>query len=318
MLPNLRLDDLEVAIKVIECRHITRAAAKLNKHQTTVTKCMQRVEQSIGVPLLDRSVHPVRPTRAGGVLSYWGRKGLDALARGLAEAQRVDRRSSAVVHIGYTSYFNLEMLADIKKLTAGQRAPFSCRFHSSSTAEVIAMVRGGRWDCGLILSPAPSDDLNNVPLYREPLGLLVARDHPLAERRTVRVADLGGMPLIVPAQEPNTGFRSWLMERCGAEGVALRIVHEVDNPQEAWHLVSQNEGVAVMLRSAAQSLRRTSTVFRRFLEEDLAGQIQIVFRDEPQTRTLAAVVTMLLEQHQRMQSRQSRKPVVPMPVEEPA
>jgi DNA-binding transcriptional LysR family regulator len=307
MLPSIRLDDLEVVIKVIECKHVTRVAAKLHKHQTTVTKCVQRVEKGIGIPLLDRSVHPVRPTRAAGILSYWGRKALDAVARGVSEAQRVDMGNHAVLDIGYTSYFNLEMLAEIKRLLAGQNVNFACRFHNSSSAHVISMVLAGNWDCGLILSPAACEGLVAVPIYREPFGLLAARGHPLGKKRKVGIADLGEMPLILPAQERNTGFRSWLVERCAAEGVQLSIAHEVDNPQEAWFLVSQNAGVALTLQSAAQNLRRAITVFRRFREDDLYGEIQIVFRNEPQTPRLASFVSMLLQRQEEWQEKHSPK-----------
>lgn len=322
MLPSIRLDDIETAINVTECKHFTRTGAKLHKDQTTVSKSMKRVEACLGTKLVDRRVHPVRPTKAGSVFLYWGRRGLYALARGFAEVQRTIEVNHSVLHVGYTSYLDLTMLSYIEKVEAAPGVYFPNRKHSSSTSEIIASVLAGEWDCGFIVTPATTEGLTGIPIYQDQFGLVMANDHPLARKRKVGIGDLRDLGLILPSKERNIGCRAWFMERCGVEGVSPRVVQEVGNPHEAWFLASQHSGAALMPRSAFQNLRKGTTVFRPFLEDDLYVEIQLVFRDEPQPPMLASFVDAILRLRKqlwrnKLQSRSIRKPIVPRPTVKP-
>ena len=290
MLPNLRLEDIEAAINVTECKHFARAGAKLHLDQTTISKCVKRVERAVGAELINRSAHPVQPTKAGAIFLYWGRRGLHALTRGITEVQRLNVLDQSMLHIGYTSFLKFDVLAYILQVATRSGVGPVHRGHSSSTSEIITCVRERKWDCGFIVTPATTEGLIGVPVYEEPFGLVVTRDHPIARKRNVEIDDLHGVRLILPARERNTGFRAWFIQRCVAKGVKPIVSHEVGNPHEAWYLASQRTGLALVPRSAASNLPRGATVFRPFLEDDLRAEIQLVFRAEPQPPMLASFV----------------------------
>lgn len=317
MLPSVKIEDIETALKVIECKHFTRVGAKLHKDQTTISRCIKRVEREVGAELIDRSSHPVRPTKAGVVFLYWGRKGLHALARGFTEVRRANEPRHAVLHIGYTSYLDLDVLAYIQNVSTTLDSGFAHSDHSSSSTEIIDSVLSGKWDCGFIITPATTEGLVGIPIYQEPFGLVVPNDHPLARRRRISIGELRGVPLILPAKERNIGFRSWFVERCGVEGVKLKVAHEVANPHEAWYLASQHAGLALMPKSASSNLRKGNTVFRAFAEEDLYAEIQLVFRDEPQRSFLATFVKEILRMRERLHDKLHYQPqlqaVIPRP-----
>jgi DNA-binding transcriptional LysR family regulator len=317
MLPSVKIEDIETALKVIECKHFTRVGAKLHKDQTTVSRCIKRVERELGAELIDRSSHPVRPTKAGVVFLYWGRKGLHALARGFSEVRRANEPCHAVLHIGYTSYLDLDVLAYIQNMSSTLDSGFAHREHSSSSSEIVSSILTGKWDCGFIITPAATEGLVGIPIYREHIGLVLPNDHPLARKRRISISDLRGVPLILPAKERNIGFRSWFVERCDAEGVKLKVAHEVANPHEAWYLASQHAGLALMPKSASSNLRKGNTVFRVFAAEDLYVEIQLVFRDEPQRAFLATFVKAILRMRERLHDKLHYQPqfqgVIPRP-----
>ncbi len=318
MLPSIRLDDIETVINVTECKHFTRAGTKLHRHQTTVSKSIKRIEDHLGLKLVDRSAHPVRPTKGGAAFAYYARKGLDSLERGIAEARRASVTSNSVLQVGYTSYLDLELLTHIADMGKAANGGFSHKEHSSSSSEIVASILARKWDCGFIVSPSATGGLAGIPVYLDPFGLIVANDHPLARKKKVRIKDLRDVPVILPAKERNTGFRAWFLERCATEGVKLKIAQEVSNPHEAWFLASQHAGVALMPKSASGHLRKAATVFRPFVEEDLYIEVQLVFRDEPQIPMLALFVAAVQRMRERMQrsdqrDRPDQMPVVPRP-----
>jgi DNA-binding transcriptional LysR family regulator len=272
MLPSVKIEDIEAVIKVAECLHFTRAGQELHRHQTAVSRSAERLESALGVKLFDRTSHPIRPTRAGVAFSYWARKGFYALERAMMEGLRASDPEASVLQVGYTSYLDLDVLAYLDNVAKSPDAGFSHKDHSSSSSEVIASVLSGKWDCGFIVSPATTGGLVGVPVYQDPFGLALASNHPLARRRKVSVADLRDMPLILPARERNTGFRTWFIERCGAVGVKRKIAQEVGNPNEAWFLASQHAGAVLMPRASTRNLARGSTVFRSVADDDLFAE----------------------------------------------
>ncbi len=300
MMPNVNIEDIETVLQVIECKHFTRVGAKLHKDQTTISRCMKRVERGLGVELVDRHAHPVRPTKAGILFLYWGRKSLHALERGFSEIRRAGEPRHSVLHVGYTSYLDLDLLTYLRHAALSPDAGFTHNEHSSSTSEIISSVLTGRWDCGFIISPAATDRLAGIPISQEPFGLVIASDHPLARKRKIDVCDLRAVPLILAATERNTGFRSWFVERCASEGVTLKVAHEVSNPHEAVFLASQRMGVAVMPKSTSNNLRKGGTVFRPFAAEDIYAEVQLVFRDEPQATPLSRFVRTALRMRERL------------------
>lgn len=322
MLSSVRIEDIEAAIEVTECRHFTRAGEKLHRSQGAVSKSIKRVEGGLGVTLIDRGAHPVRLTKAGMVFRYHARRALDSLVRGINAAQRADQPDQAVVQVGYTSYLDLDALAYLEHVGKSSEAGFCHRKHSSSSSEVVAFVLAGKWDCGFIISPATTGCLVGISIYQDPIGLVLANDHPLARKRKIRIEDLRDTPLILPAKERNTGFRAWFVERCGAASLKLKIAQEVGNPHEAWFMASQHAGAALMPQAASKNLPKGATVFRSFAEDDLYAEIQLVFRDESQPPMLASFVAAALRMRDRMRRGELAKgpvrmPAVPRPVAKP-
>lgn len=318
MLPSVRIEDIEAAIEVTECRHFSRAGEKLHRGQATISKSMKRVERGMGVLLIDRKSHPVGLTQAGKVFRYHAQRALDSLARGINEALRANQSGHSVIEMGYTSYLDLDVLAYLEHVAKSSDAGFSHQKHSSSSSEIVASVLAGKWDCGFIVSPATTESLAGIPVYQDQFGLIIANDHALARKRKISITDLRETPLILPARERNTGFRAWFVERCGAAGIKPRIVEEVSNPLEAWFLASQRAGAALILKAACRNLPRSSTVFRLFAEDDLYAEIQLVLRDEQQSPMLAAFVAAVLRMRDRMRhgelrSSPTRVSVVPRP-----
>lgn len=299
MLPGIRIDDIETALKVVECKHFGRAGDKCNRQQSTVTKGLQRVERHAGARLVDHSAH--RPTPAGTSFFYYARKGIDCFQRAFAEVHRVGGADRELLHVGYPTYLDLDLLAYVENVTKASQPGFSHSRHSSSSAEIIEKVRYGAWDCGFVVSPTAEHDLASVPVCQDPLGLVVAHSHPFARRRKVHIRDLCETPLILASKDRNPGFRAWFMERCGAEGVTPQIAEEVSNPLEACFFAAQRKGAALMSKSPTLVLLKGAAVFRPFAENDLYVEIQLVFRDERHPQMLAAFVDSVMRMRGRVQ-----------------
>jgi DNA-binding transcriptional LysR family regulator len=197
-------DDLEIRllrhfVAVAEELHFSRAAQRLFVAQQALSRDVRKLEDRLGVRLLDRTTRRVTLTPAGATLLTRARELLahfDATVREL----RGERRSLTVdvVGPGLTPALILAV--------ARQRAPdveFFARFHTGAEA-AVPLVLAGRLDVTFGRSLTPSDRVRRRTVRREPLGVLIPERHPLARLDAVPLAALRGSGLCIRAGNHTT------------------------------------------------------------------------------------------------------------------
>lgn len=100
----MELRQLEYFVELCRVRNFTRASENLNVAQPSVTRAIQRLEDELGVRLVERDRKPVGLTKAGETL-YAGAQEtlerLDALVREITAGARTRRK---VVNIGISPF----------------------------------------------------------------------------------------------------------------------------------------------------------------------------------------------------------------------
>jgi DNA-binding transcriptional LysR family regulator len=90
----------------------------------------------------------------------------------------------------------------------------------AGSVELVAAVEEGALDVALVILPVRHDVLETQALLREELVVAVARSHPLARRRTIGIADLRDVPLVMFRE--GYDLRSTTEAACRAAGFARR------------------------------------------------------------------------------------------------
>jgi DNA-binding transcriptional LysR family regulator len=314
---DLSLGDLEAVLAVYEYGQFTRAGKVLDRSQPSVSHSVQTVESSVRALLFDRTTRPIEHTPLSGDFLYELRKGLYFLERAFTKLHTRTRAASAIVEVGHSTYFDTDLLTYLTHLNKALHTEFSAIYHSSFTAEIVANVLAGVWDCGFVLNPGETCGLEVIPLMHDPLGLLIANSHPLTRRRRIDLRDIADEPLIVPVRDRNPAFRTWFLERCAAAGFVPKIVQEISHPHEAARLTEQHVGLSLVTRATAKHAPRGSTVFRPFADSKLAVEVQLVLRAEIAEPSLRSFVDAVLTMRERIVR---REPVQsePVPIRESA
>jgi DNA-binding transcriptional LysR family regulator len=304
---DLSLEDLESVLTVSECGTFSRAGEALRRTQPAITRSVQNVEKSVETRLLNRAARPTVPTPAGEDFAYEVRRGLFFITRGLRKARCMGRAQNAMLEVGHTAYLEPGIVAYLSNIARSPNVGFSALYHSSWSAEIVANVRSGIWDCGFVVSPASVFDLEAMPILRDPLCVIMASDHPLARKRTVQLSDLENQRLILPARDRNVEFRSWFIGRCEQVGVKPMVVQEVAHPHDGVLLAAAKIGLAITNQSTARTMRKGSTVWRRLSDEDMAVEIQFVLRREARSQALIAFIRTVTKLQRRIVHPEQRK-----------
>lgn len=250
----MELRQLEYLVAVVEEANFTRAAARLHVAQPGVSAQIRQLERELGHPLLDRSTRTVRPTAAGAAVLPHARAALEAVAsaraavdelagllRGHVSVGTIAARGPIATLAGHGPADLAGWLADFHRAHPGVEITLA----EDSADRLIDSLRAGRLDVALIGLAGGTPSGLGVAVVTDRLLVAVAgRDHPLAGRSSVRLAELTDYPLItLPV---GSGIRTALDTGFAAAGLRPRIAFEASDPAVLTRLAASGLGVAVL------------------------------------------------------------------------
>ncbi|WP_239453308.1 MULTISPECIES: LysR family transcriptional regulator [Microbacterium] len=256
--PGFGARELRVVKAVADAGSITGAAAVLGYSQPAVSQQLKRLEQRLGVAIVERVGRSVRLTDAGRILARHApavTTALDAAAGELAELRGL--RVARVRLMGFPSASPTivpRLLADL-----AQRHPgISLTYVEAEPPEAVDAVREDRTDIALTFSyPGDREDphgssargLSVHTIGTDELLAVLPVGHPAAQSTSLEVGALADDDWIAGCPR----CRGHLLELCGRAGFAPRIAFETDNFVAVEGLVAQGIGVATLPRMAVES-----------------------------------------------------------------
>lgn len=185
MLPDLDLRLVRYFTVVAEQLNFARAAEELRVAQPSLSRQIQRLENTLGVRLLERTTQGSRLTAAGAAF--------------LPQAQQavLTARAAAPAHtvtIGYAD--DLIVTPAVRDLRRRHPDAHVRTLHLGS--QDAGALPGRQVDALVIRTPLPiaADGLDLAVLYAEPRVLLVSASHRLAGKESVTAADISAEPLV--------------------------------------------------------------------------------------------------------------------------
>lgn len=183
---NIHPDLLRAFVTIVECGGFSRAAERLRRGQSAISLQMKRLEDSLGVKLLDRTPRHLSLTSEGELLLDHARRLLrlnDELVGRFTE-----RELSGVVRLGAPEDFATSHLPSVLAKFARAHPRVALEVTCELTLEVFERFRAGGLDIALV-KREPSGAMGGIRVWREPL-VWVAADRQIAEAE-------GPLPLIV-------------------------------------------------------------------------------------------------------------------------
>lgn len=233
----------------------TKAAARLNVTQPTLSAQVKTLEERYGVPLFHRRGRKVEPTGLGEDLLRITRRMFDCEAEALELLTGAQRLLVGELAIGADSpHHVIQGIAAFDRRYPGVTVSLSI----GNSDQVLRELYDYRADLGVLADPPADPRLVLVELRRDPLVALVPRDHAWAKRRAVPLADLAAARLIM--REPGSITRALLERAFAAAGIAAATAMEIDSREAVREAVAAGLGVSVMSAAETGADPRLTTV----------------------------------------------------------
>ncbi|NKC31084.1 LysR family transcriptional regulator [Falsiroseomonas selenitidurans] len=232
----LDLGLLNSFVAVVEGGGFRLAARRLGVSQPLLSQHMRRLEQELGVPLIERSRRGGAPTPQGQRLLPHARR----LVEGARQAAALFAPRPLVV--GAASNPGLYVLPPLLRPEEGLRL--------TSNAEALELLAAGETDIAFTEWWDGRPGLDARPWRQEPIIGIAPPGHPLADGAPVPLARFLAEPLI--GGEPGTGMGRVLAEALGDAAPSLRVTRAMGSTEGVKRAVAAGLGVSVLLACAAR------------------------------------------------------------------
>ena len=245
------LRQLRYVVAVASFGGFTRAAEALHVAQPALSLTIRQLETELGVRLFDRTSRKVTPTDAGLAFVERATRILDEV-EGAAEEMAAfagGLRGTVRASIWYHLDPMLPvLLRDFVVANPGVRVDIV----QHPSLEAIEELRAGTLDFAILGMALPVDvgGLETITLRDEPLVLAVRAGHPLARERSIPIARLAELPLVMGRQ--GTTLRRATDYALAAAGVTPDVVLETNEIAAAVAYVSIGIGGLILSRTAIE------------------------------------------------------------------
>ena len=197
----------QLQVFVCAARHLSfaRAAEELHLTQPAISMQVKELESTVGLPLFDRGGRRVALTTPGEYFLVHARRMLAVLKDAADTMARMKGVESGRLTIGLVStakYFVPRLLAEFRREHPG----IELRLEVGNRQALLGQLTNNEVDLAVMGTPPRELDTRAEPFAANPLVMIAAPGHRLAQLSQVPVALLGDETFLV--REPGSGTRT--------------------------------------------------------------------------------------------------------------
>jgi DNA-binding transcriptional LysR family regulator len=280
-------------VSVAEEGRFTRAAARLHVAQPSVSSAISALEQELGAPLFHRARNEVVLTGAGEAFLPWARQVLADCEAGTAAVRDLLGLRRGHLSIGATPSLTTNLLPPVLAAIHGEHPGLELTVYEAGSQDLVRRLEEGEIDLAVVILPVNRPWIETSPLTEEELVLAVQPGHRLADRKSIRVGELEGVPLVM--FKDGYDLREATMDACRQAGFAPALA--VSGLEMDGALALARAGVAAAVVPESVVLRDGALRAVRFRGGALQRRIGLASRrDRPLSPAAVAFVSALERQ----------------------
>ena len=245
----MNLRDLRYLVALADERHFGRAAERCFVSQPTLSAQIRKLEEYLGVALVERRPKRVSLTATGEKIVERARR-LLLEADAIVEVAKTERDPLAgALRLALIPTVGPYLLPHVVRQLRRALPRLKLLLYEYQTGPLLGKLRDGELDLGILALPAAADGLATAELFDEPFTLAVPANHPLAARDRVRVADLEGETLLL--LEDGHCLRDQALEVCSRIHLGDEQDYRATSLETLRQMVAAGHGVTLLPQLAA-------------------------------------------------------------------
>lgn len=274
----MNLRDLRYFVALAELKHFGRAAAACFVSQPTLSTQIRKLEEELGVSLVERAPRKVMLTPAGREIAERARRIVGDVEQLREAARRSQDPEAGTVRLGIFPTLGPYLLPHVVPGIHARFPRLELLLVEEKSDVLLARVRDGRLDAALLALPLHHDQLHAEFLFEEPFLLAVPERHPLAKQSSLTLKDLADQRLLL--LEDGHCLRDQALDVCQLAGSGEKTGFQATSLETLRQMVAANVGVTLLPTLAIKPpvARSDSIHLLRFADATPSRRIAMVWR----------------------------------------
>jgi DNA-binding transcriptional LysR family regulator len=275
----MELRQLRYLVALADELNFTRAAARAHVAQPALSQQIRRLEDELGMRLVERTTRQVRLTEAGATLVSRGRRIMAEVDAARADIDAIRGILTGHVRVGTMHTMGPVDVSHALAIFHERHPAIELTVREESSKELAEMLRDDELDLAFlsVTEEIESHGLGLQPLVSEELMVVLPPDHRLRRRQRLRMAELEDEEFI--SFREGARLRELLIEAAASAGFEPQIKLESNESERIRRLVARGMGVAVLPRSDARA-SGTDVTAVALTEPSLTREIALAWRRE--------------------------------------
>ncbi len=271
---------------------ISKAANKLFISQPSLTRQIQAIEKEVGSSLFIRGKRKMILTEMGHLLKKRAEEIITLYEKAESEWLNPNDELTGDIYLGGAESYGMTIIFDVVKTMTELYPKVKFHIFSGNIADVLERLDKGLIDFGLLIQPADLTKYDYLELpYRDTWGVILTKDHPLANKKEIAPNDLEGIPLIQSEHTLRQNFfKSWYKDVKD-----INIIASYNLLYNAALMAQNKIGVVLCIDNIINTTGNSNLVFKP-LAPKLTAEVDLVWKKYTILSKASQVFLKLLEE----------------------
>ncbi|HWB03164.1 MAG TPA: LysR substrate-binding domain-containing protein [Verrucomicrobiales bacterium] len=292
----MEFHQLRYFIAAAEDLSISRAAARLHVSQPALSRQIALLEDELGLALFDRIRKRIYMTEAGRFFLPKARQIICDAETGVQQVKEQFGKTRRTLRLGFLSPFLDDLISPAVREFRQRHPKTQISLFELAPRAQLERLKRHELDAGVLgnMEDGEKADFAIRRLSRHRMAALLPEGHPLAGRRSIKLAALSRERWVSLSDAFFPGRREFLRRMCRAAGFEPDIVNEADSLALMIAGVSTGEGVA-LIPAHAEKLPHAGCVFVSLAPPVPVSDLLLVLPKEKPSTELAALTALLVD-----------------------
>jgi LysR family hydrogen peroxide-inducible transcriptional activator len=290
----MEIHQLRYFVAVAELLSFTKAAARCEVSQPSLSQQIQKLERDLGVQLLDRLGKRIKLTDAGEAFYERATAVLDALDDAKTCVQTSLDWQKGAITVGAIHTIAPYLLPEVVSRLTRRFPHAQVTVEEQLTEELLANCLAGELDVGILALPIAEQRLQAEGLFTEKLVAAVPSSSPLAKSKRVTLDDVTRQPFVLLDDMHCLGRQT--LQLCADRNCTPAVSCRTAQLLTVQELVALGQGVSLVPEMATEHDRDQRVVYRRLDERPVEREIGMIWRPRYRPRRLVEATLELLRE----------------------
>lgn len=185
---------------------LSKTAKELYKSQPAISAQLKRLQEAVGEPLYTRHRYGIQLTETGNALLPYAQTLLRSLEGARQYVNELKEGHAGQLRIAASTTIALYYLPKLLKRFSDKHPNIELSILTCNSQEALDMLKSNRSDLAMTEGPDEATELEHSVITKDEIVLAVLPDHPLANKKTLKLKDIEGLRLV--RREYGSGTRA--------------------------------------------------------------------------------------------------------------